>query len=219
MSAVHPPMSLSVERRFVWYRLAKTGTRTLTRLLADVVPDYVYLERRHPIGPTHAELLASEPFSFTIVRNPWSRAWSAWSDKVAASERTPRSAERNARILSALVGNDVEARRAVAENFAAFLRVLASTGLYLRNLHFMPQTEILGDARLDHVGRFERYVDEVRYIAGRIGLPVDEQHIPHLNRSEGNGRYRDHFDDETVRIIADLYRADIDRWDYRFEDG
>lgn len=219
MSDLPPPMSLSVERRFVWYRLAKTGTRSLTQLLADAVPDYVYLRRRDPIASAYSDFLASAPFSFTLVRNPWSRAWSAWSNKIAVGDRPGEWARASARMVANVAGDDLDLRQRISADFATFVRVLGSSLAFRNNVHFMPQTEILGDAQLDYVGRFERFGEEVRQILDLIGLPFDATRLPHANRSAGSGSYREHFDDETTQIVADLYRADIDRWGYGFEDG
>lgn len=212
-------MSFSMERRFVWYRVAKTGTRSLTNLLAEHVPDYVYLNRRDSLEDVQQTFLASEPFAFTIVRNPWSRVWSAWSDKVAEHDRRGRRKRRHEQLLEDFAPGDEELQRSISSDFPTFVRLLGTTQPYRTNVHFMAQSEILGDVRLDHVGRFERYADEVGEILTQIGLDAGSVTPGHQNRSPGSGSYSERFDDETRRIVGDLYSADIERWGYRFTEG
>lgn len=219
----HPPLSLSISHRFVWYRVAKTGTRSLHTMLGAHVPDYAYLDRNERLDAEQRALFRNGPFTFTIVRNPWGRLFSAWRNKVGsipselgAGEDESKWVKENLGRLRKISGDDVVLADQLCHDFSLFVRLLSGSAL-LSDRHFMPQTSILGDVRLDHIGRFERYSDEVHNILDRIGLPAGEIPILHKNRSSEGTDYRAQFDDETRRIVADLYSADIERWGYTFE--
>lgn len=205
-------ISLSVSHRFVWHRVAKTGTRSLNSLLMRNIEDYQYLQGAVEFDAEQRRLLSSPHFAFTMVRNPWSRVWSAWNNKIVGS------GDESAMRKNAFAPGDRRRQDELAEDFALFIRLLGDSRPYRNDPHFMTQAAILGNDRLDHVGRFERYVDEVEFILDRVGLGGLGLEIPHGNRSRLSGAYAENFGGDSIRIVGELYRADIERWGYSFGD-
>jgi hypothetical protein len=205
-------VSYSERRNFVWYRVAKNGTRSLHRLLKDEVDDYVYFERCDEMTTELSRLLSAGCETFAIVRNPWDRLLSAWREKF-----TGRSAERYEQLLR----RDVtpELARTAATDFSTFVRVLPDSALFRSNVHYLTQTALLDGADIAVTGRFERYDEEVRAFLGRIGLGHAEREIPCSNRSSRGDHYSVHYTDETREIVGELYRDDLEQWGYTFESG
>lgn len=206
---------------FVWFRVAKTGTRSVLHLLTSLVPDLRSTDTWKEVPADLRELLRDGAATFTIVRDPWRRLASAWLDKLAddGGGDPHRLLARNRRIahLGRLSADEV---RAATTDFGAFVRTLSGSDLYASDVHFAPQSEILGRVEPDVVGRFEHFESDLRTILHRIGLPADGIDVPHRNRTGSSSRPLEHwYDAQTREIVARLYHADIQRWGYRFDDG
>ncbi len=205
-------VSFSSELGFVWYRVAKNGTRSLHSLLEAEVDDYCYLIPRQGTPEALAELLTTECFRFAFVRNPWDRLVSGWRNKIVKGRKSDR-------FLTQLSDEASTDELAVCRHdFGAFLRLLPGSRLLELNVHFQPQTEILAGVEPGFVGRFERYVPDVEHVLTTIGLEHARSSIPHRNRSSlDEPHYSSHYDDETRDMVGDLYHDDIARWGYAFE--
>lgn len=206
------PVSFSRNHSFIWYRLAKTGTRSLNQIFEQQVDDYVYLTR---FSPRHEQENFSDikHFAFTLVRNPWGRCWSAWNNKIRGCDLESNNV--GAKRAISLARGDLGLARSVTESYPLFVQHLGASRLYRGDIHFMPQTSLLKGVRLDHIGKFERYAAEVEHILGCVGLADCEINVPHNNASLDSGAFLDNLDDETARILGDLYRHDFERFSYR----
>lgn len=133
-------------------------------------------------------------FKFTVVRNPWQRAWSWYRNAM----RDPVQ-QNNYGIDPTL-------------DFSAFMRRFVGTG-FLR-----PQTYWLrdydGNIPMDYVARFETLQEDFAVICQRLGL--GEATLPHRIEG-GNSDPRAHFDRATIELIGDYYREEIELFGYRFE--
>jgi hypothetical protein len=207
------PLSFSCNHSFVWYRVAKTGTRSINQIFEEEIDDYVYLTRFSARHPQERKVFNIEHFAFTIVRNPWSRSWSAWNNKIKGCD--PNADNVGARRVMSLARGDLGLARSVTESYPLFVQHLGASRLFQGDVHFMPQTSLLDGRRLDHIGRFERYAAEVEHILGRVGLADCEPKIPHINISLDGGAFLNNLDNETARILRDLYRHDVERFNYR----
>jgi len=204
-------VSISRDYNFVWFRVAKAGTRSLDRLLETEIDDYRYFERRDPIHPELTELLENGCFRFSIVRNPWDRLVSAWRNKIR------RKFPKRERFLKKLVGTASENEIAAAQSdFSEFVRLLPGSRL-LRDDHFRPQAEVLSGIELDFVGRFERYSDEITHVLNEVGLGHLASVIPHRNQSYEGLHYSEYYNHESRDLVGAMHQADIARWDYSFE--
>ena len=161
---------------------------------------------------TQAEFDAFYKFSF--VRNPWSRLVSEYRYRAYFSDR----------------------------NFKDFVfNKLPKPGWDDRYRHVMPQSQMLcsddGQLLVDFVGKFERLAKDFEQVCAALGF--DNTALPHSNPSNkksrelrrnfknliyrnkesGLHRYVDFYDDETREFVAELYRSDIEMFDYSFADA
>ena len=60
---------------------------------------------------------------------------------------------------------------------------------------------------------YESLQKDADHVCDALGLP--RKPLPRLNASQ-HRRYRDCYDRETRRLVASLYRADIELFDYEF---
>lgn len=148
-------------------------------------------------------------FKFAFVRNPWDRLYSAYRFLKAGgmSEGDRRWAERNLHGVT---------------EFTEFVTEHLRRSHILSSSHFVPQYRFLcrpGSTRVlvDFVGRYESLDRDFRAVKERLGLDTGEG-LPHFNRSGSNGAdYRSAYTAETRRIVADVYRDDLELFGYAFE--
>jgi Sulfotransferase family len=145
-------------------------------------------------------------FKFAFVRNPWDRLVSAFSYLKGG-------------------GNNPDDRAFAEQHLAAFddLSAFVTEWLTPENadswVHFVPQYKFVcsrsGKLLVDFVGRFENLAEDYAHVCGELNV---ERPLQHINRTPKRSRdYRDCYNDETRRIVADVYRRDIDLFGYTFE--
>lgn len=147
-------------------------------------------------------------FIFTVVRNPYARTLSAFLDKF---QEDARHLDRFGRRVAALDGGEV--------SFRGFCRYLAAGG-EVENAHWMRQTRLTGIAdRIDFVGRVETLEPDLRRILARLETAQDAPILRAGPPPTGAAtRLREHYDDETRRIVETVYAADFAAFGYRIGD-
>lgn len=135
-------------------------------------------------------------FKFSFVRNPWDRAVSQF---VYMSTR---------RDLWALVGMRPDS------TFKEYLVRIEK----VRHVQWYAQWEFLlddnGDLLVDWVGRYESFERDVQSILSRLGIVCGA--VPHELKGD-RSHYRTYYDPESVEIVGDRYRRDIERFGYTFD--
>lgn len=187
--------SASQPTPFVWFRVAKTGTRTVLKVLRE---NSVVFEVEQGF---HLPLLGYEYlgyFSFTFVRNPYNRLVSGWTNKVinggtGGGLMRVKSPER-------------------LRNFNYFVDWLIDQDPAEINIHYRPQT-LLVPERVDFIGRTESLASDLRFVLSRIGLDVD-QDIPKENESGPPPLLLQDVSGRTLDTIHSLYRNDFERFGY-----
>ena len=212
-------VSYSEKMGFVWYRVAKTGTRSLHHILSNSVEDYVYVPPQKAL-PRHKEVVASlirsDAFSFSCVRNPWERLVSAWYDKFKRAHVDKDSLWRRLRRCD-LLDPSAPAQAVIDAGFSWFVAKLEGSELYKRDIHFKPQSRLLPEHELTYLARFEHYERDVVEILKRLSLPYS-QRVPHKNATPARDRrFQNYFSPKERATVAKLYAADIDQFGYTFE--
>jgi len=165
--------------------------------------------QRHPAFRFAGPQELSDPrynnwYSFTIVRNPWERAVSCWTQKVKR-----RGWNNN------FHGFD---KFGVTDNtsFEKFVRIIAGVPDAESNIHFQSQMDLIswkGRILPKHIARMETLTVDWKHIknTGRLELPDLEHHTisehPH---------YRQMYTAETQDLIRQRYGMDIKELDYDF---
>jgi hypothetical protein len=146
-------------------------------------------------------------FKIAFVRNPWDRLVSAYA------------------FLEAGGKHDVDAqwsRRFIAPSggFGGFVRRLSLQSGFrravMRSPHFIPQSRFVCDENnamsMDFLGRFERMDEDFAKLSGQLGLTAA---LPQSNISE-HAPYQDYYDDETRRLVGEIYAEDVQNFGYDF---
>ncbi|MBB5517906.1 sulfotransferase family protein [Amphiplicatus metriothermophilus] len=188
-------ISLSHERKFLWFRVAKVGTRTIVRCLRQGG----VLRRRGPDSNLHyAPNLYRDYFKFAFVRNPWDRLISCWLDKVVRSNAfglAPDALERCRRL-------------------DGFLDHVAGLDLQACDRHLALQSSLIDLNNVDFIGRMERFEDDLRTVLARIG--VEHVEIGRANATDERQPYAAYYDAAAREKAFRLYEKDIRLFGYDF---
>lgn len=187
-------LTISHRHRFVWYRNAKVGTRTILGFLEQQDPELTRLSYMScPTGQ-----LAGY-FKFGFVRHPLDRFISAWQDKV--QDRNHFRFDRATR----------EKMRTI-ENFAAWVAEQDLRDLATTDRHVALQSRLVDLSQVDHLGRMESFDDDFSAVCREIGLPWTSPE--RRNRSAPRGITRDNASADLRSTVEEIYRLDYQVFGY-----
>jgi len=78
------------------------------------------------------------------------------------------------------------------------------------------------DCMVDFIGRFENFKIDTQKIIDKIGISKSffgffSKSVPHLNKSSKRKNYKYYYDNESIQIVQDFYRRDLELLNYNFE--
>lgn len=155
--------------------------------------------RWRDLEPAEAQAVAADPdwFTFTVVRDPWSRLWSAWQSKLLV--RNPGFLRYRDRPWFPRVPTAAEQ---VVDDFARFARALAAgeARAIARDVHFRPQTDVVSERVL----RYDRVYD-----LSELGTAVDDltAHARRVDPAATVVLHRDN--DSPLRMLPHVMTPDV----------
>jgi hypothetical protein len=131
---------------------------------------------------------------FTIVRNPWARAYS-WYKNVMRDEIH----QKNHNITGEIT-------------FTDFLKKYIGQDMLRSQIYWLK--DFKGNINMDYIGRFETLHDDFKVIAKK--LKIKELTLPHKIKSASDDNYQDAYDTESKNMIAEYYCEEIKLFNYSF---
>ena len=189
-------LTISHERKVLWFRVAKVGTRTILNHLQS---QGVQLDVEHATFIRYSPQLYADYFKFAFVRNPWDRLVSSYSDKVV-------------RDGGKLFGF-TEAQRREITTFERFVEFVAGLDLTTCDRHIRLQTELIDLNNVDYLGHIENFAADFSHVCARIGIP--DTGVVSKNVSE-HKPWQEYYTEPLRDKVASLYRKDIQVLGYRF---
>ncbi len=194
-SNVRYALTISQEKKFIFFRVAKVGTRTILHLFKNA---NVELTAAHPYDCHYPVNKYKEYFKFAFVRNPWDRLVSCWLNKVVRSNLYHFSAEMLPRMQE-------------FENFVDY--VVENMDLECGDLHLRFQSKLIDFNHIDYLGRFENFTADLEEVLDILGI---EGVIEKKGASPGRKGYREYYTDSTKDKVYKLYKRDIKIFNYEF---
>jgi len=191
------PYNLTIcnSTKFLWFRNAKVGTRTILEILDDMGLELI---AEHALECYYSPQYYKEYFKFGFVRNPYDRLVSGWYNKVV--NKNVFGFENN--IWEEL------------KNFDLFVDLVSGWDLDTCNVHFRRQCRLIDLNDVDYIGRLENFEKDLSEIFKILGLSMVK--IPHRNKSVGKLPYQEYFTNATQQKFEKLYRKDLQLFGYSF---
>lgn len=166
-------------------------------------------------GQVRAAFSSGGYFCFAVVRNPYSRVFSVWSDKVLKGRHDHTRLNLAAGDIHRQSPTTTDEVRASFESFVSYLHDVP--GLLLANRHWIPQYYLLRPDLLpyDCIAKLEQPDELKRSLAGILG----EAYVDPLRAGDAKNtsllRYHPDFLTPKAReIIRTIYAEDFSRFGY-----
>lgn len=194
----------------------------------------------HSQKPITDNVAAHKSYTFTCVRNPYTRILSSFFDKICGIQRNGRRYRGN--LVPTLVqkyGIDVggEDGRDDFDQIKSFRRFLLFARDTIRwrkpmdpDIHWSSMsghisTFIMNGGRYDQIFWTESFNNGMQGVLNNTNIkhPISLNDIPRFNESEGHGPKRahpvqDYFDDLSMHLMYEIYKQDFDLFKYDFAD-
>ena len=190
-------------------------------------------------GPITEGVSAPEAYTFTCVRNPYSRILSSFFDKICGIQRNGNYYRGNlVPMLIQKYGIDVGRPEDgfqfdQIKSFRRFLLFARDTIRWRQpmepDIHWSAQSSHIGTF-VSNGGRFDDIIWTEHFNTGMQRVvdstltthKIDLTEVPRFNESEGHGPARaypveDYFDDLSMHLVYEIYKADFQLFRYDFE--
>lgn len=189
------------DHQCIFVHITKTAGTSVAKGLFDYLPyHYTAVEYRVIYGKRAFD----KYFKFAFVRNPWDRLYSAY--------RYLKSGGWNEedKIWS-------ETHLTGCNDFKSFVKERLTDKNIMKHIHFMSQHHFICDTNghllIDYLAYFETINDDYNKIADKLRI---DSKLNHHNASPV-ASYLSAYNDETRKIVADVYSKDIALFGYEFD--
>ncbi|MFW6130169.1 MAG: sulfotransferase family 2 domain-containing protein [Atribacterota bacterium] len=188
------------KKRIIFIHINRTGGSSIDSILSSFFNIDIF--KRHQSVQEIIERMGISDYrkfyTFTIVRNPWDRLvskylWSLQCTKTLNNKTTFKYYVNNISFFR---------KKERRKRFDAFWDQLS---------WITHKDEIV----VNDVFRFENFRSNAKKIFNKIG--VKKYHIPHKKKTNRK-HYSLYYNDDIKKKVSELYRRDIDYFDYQFED-
>ena len=201
------------DRRIIFLHIGKTGGFSVERALGMPPRDYRKFDKEYVYGlnkgtmTQHARLeyiekfLSDEQKKYTklvVIRNPWYRMVSAYYYLFHFHEKKFGSFEK----------------------WLEHKYKMVTEKTYREGSHYIPQTEYVydesGERVVDFIFRTETLDEDFKRFCNFINIPPIE--LPRTNVSNLRKKpYLEHYNDTTKHMVHEMYRQDIEAFNYQFK--
>ena len=211
------------DHKAIYFFIPKVACTSIKKVCAEALhlltkstgAKAIHFSVPYPSIPRNELSCYAHYFKFAFVRNPWDRLVSCYVNKISKDPSFNSIAFQNGIFKPWIKYGKFKA----GMSFDEFVRVVEKITDSDAESHFRSQctfiTNIGGNLIVDFIGRFENLEKDFEQVSRRIGLP--ECRLEKLMTSSRRSDYREYYDEETKRIVAERYEKDIKMFNYNFE--
>lgn len=181
--------------KFVWFRVAKCGTRSTLKLLRQHVTEFQIEQGFNRCYPRKKLL---DYTKFSVVRNPYTRIVSAWNDKIRLDNPSGLCL--------------TEGQKTKLQDFDYFVEWLVDQPKRTANIHLRPQS-LLVPNDVHEIGHIENFDHDLCRILKRAGFP-DIKEVPHINAWPAP-KETHQFNARILKLLNDYFESDFERFGYK----
>lgn len=189
-------LTVSHERRFLWFRVAKVATRTILNHLRENCGP---LDMDHAMSVHYPINICRDYFKFGFVRNPWERLVSCWQNKVIDTNYFRFD----------------EANRQRLRDFKNFVEYVRDLDVETCDHHLRLQRKLIDLNQVEFLGRLEAFDEDFSHVCEVLGIPAWQGQ--QRNKSARSGDLHEYYTPDLIEAVADIYRKDIQLLNYTFE--
>lgn len=188
-------ITVSNEKKFVWFRIAKVGTRTILNYLRETG---ISLDVEHPYCIYYAPRIYQNYYKFAFVRNPWDRLVSCWLDKVLRANY--------------FRFDDLQLKE--MKEFEKFVEFVSQFDLEKCDPHLRLQSALIDINNLDYLGRLETFNKDFEFLCDRLEMP--KKNVVSRNVSPTNKSPKNYYNSDLIEKVYQLYKKDIQIFGYQY---
>lgn len=178
-------ISYDFKHKAIWFRVYKTGTRTIDHRLKNDSSGFEYIYSSE-VGYLPSRY--KDYFKFSFVRNPLTRFESCWKDKVLRQNY--------------FNFNDKEWNK--MKDLDYFIEWVKTLNISKCDEHLRSQSSLIDLENIDFVGKFENFEEDFRIVADKIRL--GEYETNQLNSTTSSASK---LTEENVKTLKQIYQVDF----------
>jgi len=201
-------MLVNHQYKFLFVHIQKTAGSSITGKLLSL-PGTVRIANQHSFV-SHVDMSPYRNYyKFCFVRNPWDRLVSWWNMMESKGDHNDFSHY----LLKAGDFNAFLSRTAIINETMGNDKLLTyyPKSIAFNQLDYITGTD--GLVSVDFVGRFENLRDDFKAVCEHLGIPFS---LPHMNKGK-QAKYWNYYTDESREKVRQLYKRDIDYFNYAFQ--
>jgi chondroitin 4-sulfotransferase 11 len=202
------PIVISDKFKYAWFPMTKVASCSITRAL-NTINDFDSKLKRNEIWNSleYNQEKLKNYFKFVFVRNPFDRLVSCYFNKILMTKNwdgTKRTPE-----------NDIH-KKMIQDNisFTDFVRKI-TTLHWKTDAHWDLQSDRLPNINeFDFVGRYENLQKDFDYVCKQIKLK--QYNLPSILKTN-HKHYSYYYTNETIKIVEEKYKKDLDLFNYMYK--
>ncbi|MGA7274031.1 MAG: sulfotransferase family 2 domain-containing protein [Candidatus Udaeobacter sp.] len=202
---------ISLQKRFLFVHIPKTAGNSIQSALRDYSEDQLaalrkeqdgierfglrnpnYKIKKHSMLGEYRDALGNEQFRSLYKFTCVRNPWDRMVSYYFTPTQSPETWDR--------------------KRFREIISKAVSVADYLR----LAQGEEDPFANVDYIMRFENLADDFRTVCGTLGISLEM--LPRYNRSSRE-HYSKYYDDELRHLVRTRFAAEIEQFDYSFDEG
>lgn len=221
---------ISHKHKCIFIHIPKTGGTSIEHIIwpdpEDKTPENLWCNRKQAIklnkyhneGLQHlfakdvkkevGENIFNSYYKFSFVRNPWDRLVSEYyyHKKITAKNLFKKS-KNLFHFIDPFFNTELK-------DFESFVNSLTQfDSIHLKNqVNFITNNQ--GKIILDNIYRFEEFSRNINKVLSELKINLYSP-IPHLKKTN-RGHYKGYYTEKTKNLIGDIYKDDIETFNYSF---